>query len=398
MTIRVLAIGDTGNLMLTISKYTKKSKIHLINFPKDGAGVYTYGEGAELFNSWKVSDQVKRINEIKDDYDICITMGTGERIAYLADLNYVTYYVGRDIDAPRFVKNSREEWFDEPLHRLNFLERQFYKNAFRSAIAHIAGMWVFRHLEKYTKNGIKMDRVPIDSSLFSSIEGVLDKKKTKFTFFSPQRMGRPKGTDIVWKALPFCKTDFEVIQVDWFDESTKEELEIKKQLQKDMPPQIKLVPLIKREDMPKYYNFADAVLGNMRIGTFALVELEAVFCKKPVIQYTNPEIRLTMDGKEVKSPFLPYSNEPKDIAETIDKIVELKEFRDELFKKEYEFAKEFSNPFAVGEWWDSLFEDLTKKHKSIRKNSSKIRIKSRMCLFLIANRLYWKKIKHRLTN
>lgn len=383
--------------MLTISKYTKKSKIHLVNFPKDGVGVYTYGEGYELFNSWKVVDQVKRINEIKDNYDICVTMGTGERIAYLADLNYVAYYVGRDIDAPRFVKNAKEEWFDEPLHKLNLLERRFYKNAFRNAVAHIAGMWVFRHLEKYTKTGIKMDRVPIDPNLFSEIETELDRKKTKFTFFSPQRMGKPKGTDIIWKSLPLCKTDFEIVQVDWFDESTKEELEIKKQLQKDMPAQVKLVPLIKREDMPKYYNFADAVLGNMRIGTFALVELEAVFCKKPVVQYTDPKIRLIMDGNEVKSPFLPYSNEPKDIAETIDKVVESKEFRDKLFKAEYDFAKEFSDPYAVGEWWDNLFEDLTKKHKSIRKNSPKICIKLRMCHFLIANRLYWGKIKNRLS-
>lgn len=396
MTVKVLAIGDTGNLMLTISKYTKRTKIHLINFLKDGVGIYTYGEGAELFKSYKIVDQVKRVNEIKDNFDICITMGAGERIAYLADLNYATYYVGRDIDAPRFIKNSKEEWFSEPLHRLNFLERWFYKGAFRSAIAHIAGTWVCAHLEKYTKNAIKMDRVPIDPNLFGNTEWVLDRKKMKFTFFSPQRMGRPKGTDLIWKALPLCKSDFEIIQVNWFDESTKEELEIKKQLQKDMPAQVKLVPLIKREDMPKYYNFADAVLGSMRIGTFALVELEAVFCKKPVIQYTDLKIRLVIDGKDVKSPFPPYFNEPKDIAEMIDKIVESREFRDRLFQDEYNFVREFSDPDAVGEWWDNFFEDLIKKHRTIRKNSSKIRIKLRMILFLLANRLYWSKIKRRL--
>ena len=120
MVIKVLAIGDICNLIVTISKYTKKSEIHLINFPKDGAGVFTYAYGVELFSSWKVSDQVKKINAIKHNYDICITTGIAERIAYLADLNYISYYVGRDIDAPRFVKNSKEEWFSTPLHRLNF--------------------------------------------------------------------------------------------------------------------------------------------------------------------------------------------------------------------------------------------------------------------------------------
>ena len=51
-------------------------------------------------------DQVKKINSIKDDFDLCIVMGNGELIAYLCDLNYIAYYVGRDIDAPRFIKNS----------------------------------------------------------------------------------------------------------------------------------------------------------------------------------------------------------------------------------------------------------------------------------------------------
>ena len=110
MVIKILAIGDIGNIIYTLSKYTKKSKIHLINFVKDGAGTYTYADNVELFDTYKVSEQVKKINEIKHNFDICITMGTGERIAYLADLNYVAFYVGRDIDAPRFVKNSKEEW------------------------------------------------------------------------------------------------------------------------------------------------------------------------------------------------------------------------------------------------------------------------------------------------
>ena len=37
--------------------------------------------------------------------------------------------------------------------------------------------------------------------------------------------------------------------------------------------------------------------------------------------------------------------------------------------------------------------NLAKKHKSIRKNSSPLRVKLRMISFLIANRLYTSKIK-----
>ena len=392
MAIKVLAIGDVGNIIHTISKYTK-SEIHIINFFKDGAGNYTYENDVETFSNYKINDHVKKIDEIADEYDVCITMGTGERIAYLVDLNYITFYVGRDIDAPRFIKNSKEEWFNEPLHKLNFLERFFYKKTFENAIAHLAYTWVFEHLKKYTNQGIKMDMIPVNQEIFKPDLKPLEIKKEKFTFFSPQRMGRPKGTDLIWKALPLCKSDFEIIQVEWYDVSTNEELEIKKELIKTKPPQVKLVPMIKREDMSRYYNHADAVLGNMRIGTYALIELEAIICKKPVIQYTNPEMKILANGKELISPMIPTSNDPKIIAETIDKIVLNEQFREELLNKEYNFAREISDPEKNALWWDDFFNEIHKKYPKIRKNSSGFQIKIRLLLILIGNRLYWGKIK-----
>ena len=51
MVLKILAIGDVGNYIKTLSKFTKKSKIHIINYPKDGAGVFTYDENVELFDS-----------------------------------------------------------------------------------------------------------------------------------------------------------------------------------------------------------------------------------------------------------------------------------------------------------------------------------------------------------
>ena len=99
----MLAIGDIGSIVRTIRKYVKKSEIHMINYPQDGAGVFTAPDDVELFKTWKVQEHVKKINEIKDGFDICLTTAS-ERIAYLADLNYIAYYLGRDIDVPRFVK------------------------------------------------------------------------------------------------------------------------------------------------------------------------------------------------------------------------------------------------------------------------------------------------------
>jgi len=391
--IKVLAIGDIANVMKSLSKITKKSKIHIVNFPKDGAGIFIHDDNVDRFLSCKVKEQVEYINKIKNNFDICIVMGVGERIAYLADLNYIAYYVGRDIDAPRFVKNSKEQWFKTPLHKLNFLERKFYYDSFKNAIQHVTGRWVYPFLKKFDKNGIRMDMMYVDSTIFSDRKKMLKQEKTKFTFFCPQRMGTPKGTDLLWKALSLCKTNFEIIQVNWFDESNEEELKIKEKLLEKIPFQVKLVPMIKRSNMINYYNFADAVIGNMHGGYTELVELEGIMCKKPVLQYQSKKMTMIIKNKEILPPFYPLSNNPKDIAKAIDKIVESKEFREQLVIQQSEFIKDFSDPDFIGEWWDNIFEKNSNETKSIRKNSSKMSIKFRMLLFLIGNRLYWQKMK-----
>ena len=392
MVINVLAIGDTGNIMSTMKKFTKNTQIHLINFPKDGAGTFTYDD-VETFENYKVKDQVKKINSIKNNFDIAITMGTGERIAYLCDLNYITFYVGRDIDAPRFKKNSNEDWSDESIHNLNFLERRFYWNTFNSAIRHVAYGWVFEFLKKYTDHGLKMDMEPIDTSIFNHNAPVLKKNKKKFTFFSPMRMEKFKGTDLLFEALKFCKTDFEILAVDWFGETTKEEIKFKDELLKNIPSQIKLISPIKRSEMSSYYRFADAVLGNFYLGIYELVALESVMCGTPVIQYSDQNKKIIVNGEKLVSPFLPVSNSPKEIAKIIDRIVESNEFRTEQLEIQHEFVNKIADPEKCVEWWEDLFINLSKNHKSITKNSSKFKLKLRMLNFLIANRLYFYKLK-----
>jgi len=393
LVLNILVISDVGNYFKTVSKYVKNSKIHIINFPKDGAGVYTYDENYELFENYKVNEQVKKINEIKNDFDLAVVMGAGERIAYLSDLNYISYYVGRDIDAPRFIKNSKEPWYKEPLHKLNFFERRFYKKTFDFAVAHIAPTWVFEHLKKYQGNNIKMDLKPIDLSLFNDNLESLEKKKEKFTFFCPQRMGIPKGTDILWKALEYCKSDFQILQVDWRDTGTDEENRTSLELKENLPSQVKLIPMIKRKEIPSYYKWCDAVIGNLKIGSFEYVELEGVMSKKPVINFTDKKIKIIYDEKEIESQFIPRDNDPEKIAEVIDKIVQSEQFRQNIFEKEYEFVQKISDPEKAGKWWDSLFEKLVKDYPSIHRKSNKMNVKLRMVSFLIANRLYFNKIK-----
>jgi hypothetical protein len=101
-----------------------------------------------------------------------------------------------------------------------------------------------------------------------------------------------------------------------------------------------------------------------------------------------------MDGKEIESPFIPDTNDPKDIAQVIDKLVVSDQFRQNIFKKEYDFVQNISDPKKAGEWWDSLFEKMIKENPSINRKSSGITVKLRMLSFLISNRLYFRKIKN----
>jgi len=395
MVIRVLAIGDVGNIIRTIQKYTKKSEIHIINYPRDGAATFTNPENIETFKTWKVKEHVQKINEIKGNYDVCIAMAT-ERTAYLADLNYISYYVGGDIESPRFKKNPKAVIAQgkEKIHSRNFLERKFYWNAFNNAIIHVAGVWQFSELEKYTKEGIRNIMLPIDIDEFNPSVAPIERKKTKFTFFCPMRMEKWKGTDLLWEALKFCKSDFEILSVEWFGERTKEEREFKKRIIDEKPEQVKFIPIVKRSEIARYYTFADAVIANLFFGTFELVGLESVMCGTPVLQYTDKKKKMLLENNEIESPFEPFSNDPKLIAETIDKIVQSKEYRDELFSKEYEFVNQIADPIKCAEWWDNLFEQVFKKYGTIRKNSSSINIKLRMIGFLFGNRLYISKIKN----
>ena len=156
--------------------------------------------------------------------------------------------------------------------------------------------------------------------------------------------------------------------------------------------------MIKRKDMPSYYYWADAVIGNLRIGSFEYVELEGVICNKPVVSFTDKSFKIILEGTELQSPFLPEHNDPKIIAEIIDNIVSSADFREKLYKKEYEFVKEISDPNKAGEWWDSLFEKMIKENPSINRKSSGITVKIRMLSFLISNRLYFRKIKNYARN
>ena len=136
MTLRILAIGDTANNAYLLNKIVKKSKIDIIDFSRIGAAKYTYAENKQFFESHLISKQVKKINEIKSNYDLCfVTSWEGARIAFLANVNYVFFFVGGSVNEQPFIKNARTNYSNEPIHKKNFFERWFLKQILDNASA-----------------------------------------------------------------------------------------------------------------------------------------------------------------------------------------------------------------------------------------------------------------------
>lgn len=398
MVIRILAIGDVANNSEVLRKYLKKSSVHIVHFPNKYSKIQILGKNEEFFESLNIFESVRKINKMKDRFDLCfVTSWAGARIAFLADLNYIIIFVGTDIQAPPFLKKPEPNELMLSSLNHNILERIFYRKVLDSAISCVTvDPSLYTSLKKYRKDAHRIDRIFVDYEIFNPNIKPIERKKTKFTFFSPQRFVYFKGMDLIFKAISLCKSEFEVIQVEWFDDPSQEGNEIMKDLLKNIPPQVKFIPVIKRDEVARYYAFADAVLGQMRFGSLGGIEREAALCKKAVIHYYNLNSTYFLDGIDVAAPFLPNSNDPLEIAKTIDMVVQSREFRDRLAKDEYEFVRNLTDPQKTAIDWDNFFETCYKKHKSIKKNSSSLTNQLNRILFTLGYILHWRIIKKKI--
>ncbi len=392
--MKILAIGDTADNIVSLKKYAKKSKIHLITFPRKQAELFTLTGDVERFDSLLISKQVKKIKQIKDKFDLCLVLTwSAARIAYLADLNYIMYFAGGDITEPPFVKNPKSPYLKKSLHNRNFFERFFYKKVLDNAIACVTGTEeYFEKLKKYRSDAIRLDTAFVDTALFNDKIKPINLEKKKFTFLSAQKFGLEKGFDIIFEALKLCKTDFEILQVEWFTQRTEEEREMIKKLLNEMPLQMKFIPLINRNDLASYFLFADAILGQMRAGFLGGIERDATFCKKPILCYIDQDKPMLIDGEKVIPPFLPKSKDPKQLAELIDRIVESKEFREKLLNDEFNYVNRLYHPDKAADDWDDLFEKVGSGYNSINKNSSGIKKKIENIVMQYVEKLIYKRL------
>lgn len=396
MTVRVLAIGDLANNVTTMKKFVK-SRIHLVNFPWNTASkIMDEKDDIEFFDSINVIDNINKINKIKNEFDICLALSpAGARIAYLCDLNYIILFVGNDIRTPPFEKNVKDPYAsDSPLKQnFNYFERGFYRAVYMNAVACVAGYSEnFNFLKKIRKDARRIDLTFVDTEIFNDSTKIKNWENKKFTFFSPQRIALQKGFDIILDALPLCKTDFEIVQVKWFETRNEKEIQFMNDIIKDKPKQIRFIDTMNRKKLAEEYSKSDAILGQMKAGHLGAIERESAYYKKPIIAFNDVNTDYLIQGKKVSSPFVPTKNDPQSIARIMDTIASSKEFREELAQNEHNFVKEITDPKKTAEVWDNLFEEFANSCNTISRNSSRIRIFFRLFSFFFVNKLYWKKI------
>jgi glycosyltransferase involved in cell wall biosynthesis len=355
--LKILGMEESESLIYEISKFIKKSEIKILNLKSKKRKFLIETEQINFFDSSLIKTQIKFLQTIKNQFDICIVSSwSTARLAYFANLNYIIYFVGHDIRTPPFEKNNTVDYFEKSLFNFGFFERKFYREVLNNAVSCVTGSQeLFSYLKKYRNDAYRIDRVFVDPTIFNpNIEPVLH-KKTKFTFFSPQRIGVEKGTHILWDALKLCKNDFDVLQINWIDDRTQESKITSEKILKTIPHMVTLIDKIPHSEIGKYYSFVDAVLGEMMTGHTNSIEREAALCKKPVLNYNDPNMKSFLDGKEISSPFLPQTQNINELSELIDKIVDSQKFREDLAKKEYAFMMNLTNLEKTSHEWDELF-------------------------------------------
>lgn len=386
MTINVVAIEETENLLNDIGKFTKNVKIENLNIPEKSRDEINGRKNLRYFLSKDVKKQVKELERLREDFDVCIVSSwNAAKLAYLADLHFIMFFIGNDIRIPPFIKNSKPKYFLNSVNKLNFFQRLFFKKVFENASICVTGSQeLFLLLNELRNDAKRIDRFVIDTDTFNPLLNQDKKKRVKFSFFSPQRIGKEKGTDILWEAIKLTKSEFEVLQVEWIDDKTQEIKKESLELINNKPKKVKLVPKIQKNEMPKFYFSSDAVLGEMQSGHLNYTECEAVMCKKPVLCYNDLNCKYLINGKEITSPFIPNEKNPENLAILIDKIVTEETFRNNLLNEEEKFISEIADPIKAASEWEELFKIQNKKFNLKESNTSKFRQKIRMIFYKIA--------------
>jgi hypothetical protein len=333
--LKILVVNDFASNGFLFQRHLK-SKVNVIYFNDND--VISPTRDPIYFDEKNILYQAGKIKQLSKQYDFFISFGwTAAALCYLANVNYLMYFVDSYIEPKDRIRK-----------KMSFLKRKFlselFEDAVRNATCVVTGV---AHdivtLKKYNPNA-KLMQVLVDKQMFNPDVGKIDLGESKFTFFSPARIEEDKGQLLLWDSIRISKSDFVVLQTDWGSGPYYEKAIANR------PEKVKIIPKIRRDRMPSYYVSADALLGQISKTSTGGIEREAALCRIPIFCYAP-------FGFGAEGPFYKGPINPSDIANYLDMMVEDKVFREDLAKRQYEWATRIHDNTKTVEEWESIFEE-----------------------------------------
>jgi glycosyltransferase involved in cell wall biosynthesis len=332
---RILVVNDFASNGFLFQRYLK-SKVNVIYLNKNEVISETvdplYFEKDDMFY------QANKIKELSKDFDLFICFGwLASAACYLANVNYIIYFVDS------YIEPEYRIW-----KKMSFAKKKFFSDLFDDAIRNatclVTGMAPdIQTLKKYNDN-VKLMLPLVDTQMFNPNINKIDLGESKFTFFSPGRIDKDKGQLILWDSVRLTKSDFVVLQTDWGSGPYYNSVIASK------PEKVKIIPKIKREKMPSYYVSSNALLGQISSTSTGGIEREAALCSIPIFCYAP-------HGFGAEGPFYKGKINPSDIARYLDMIVEDKDFREDLARKQHEWVIRIHDNNKTVEEWEKIFEE-----------------------------------------
>lgn len=341
--LRILIVNDFASNASLFQRYLPH-KVDVIYFKKNP--VITHAENPLFFQKNELSSCVKQIKDLSENYDIFVTFGwIAAAVCYLANVNYSMYFVDSFIDPEYRIRQKP-----------SLLKKNFFDSLFKDTLKHANKIVAAfpndgKILKKY-RNDVKIIFPFVDTKMFHPNNKKINFGYDSFVFFSPQRIDPAKGHEKIFKAIKLTKTNFVVLQTDWGSGDYYEKILQSK------PAKVKLIPKIVRSKMPSYYVSTNALLGQFSYSGCGGTEREAILCGIPVFCYESYQYT-------DNDPFFKSQN-PNEIANYVDKIVEDENFRTELVRIQNLWVKKYFDFKKLSNDWNELLENSVNENSNYK--------------------------------